>query len=72
MRFSVGFFLFPRRSTASKGLELVATISLQSCEFVFVSVAIVFRSDVAALANSAMVARASAFSGITSSCMRLA
>ena len=56
----------------SASLELVAAISLQSCSFVLVSVTIVFRSDVAALANSAMAARASALSGIESSCMRLA
>ena len=45
------------RSKKLTSLEVVVEISLHSCEFVFVSVAIVFRSDVAALANSAMAAR---------------
>ena len=56
----------------SASLELVAAISLQSCALVLVSVAIVFWSGVAALANSEMAARASELSGIASSCVRLA
>ena len=53
-------------------LELVAAISLHSFAFVFVSVGIVFRSDVAALTNSAIAERASGLSGIASSGVRLA
>ena len=56
MRFSVVFCLFPRSSKASASLELVAEIYLHTCAFVFVSVAIVFRSDVAAISELANAA----------------
>ena len=48
-------------NSSETSLELVAEIYLHTCAFVFVSVAIVFRSDVAALANSEMAAWVSFF-----------